>query len=147
MSLNKRPYQQCSHCVMAAELCNQGFSAFATTYAMFAAARSANPVRVNMDLGVKLFGRRTSAWSTSCPACDSEHDSDLASRLHRAGQGRAGAGQLPGARLSASGRQCATPGGVRERLSILHWQNQPTVKNHIGVQYALNEFYKKIELE
>ena len=44
---------------MAAGLCNEGFSVFATTYATFAAARSADPVRVNMGymgLGVKLVG-------------------------------------------------------------------------------------------
>ncbi len=44
---------------MAAGLCNEGFSTFATTYATFAAARSADPVRVNMGymgLGVKLVG-------------------------------------------------------------------------------------------
>jgi transketolase len=44
---------------VAAGLCNEGFSVFATTYATFAAARSADPVRVNMGymgLGVKLVG-------------------------------------------------------------------------------------------
>ena len=44
---------------LAAGLCNEGFSVFATTYATFAAARSADPVRVNMGymgLGVKLVG-------------------------------------------------------------------------------------------
>lgn len=44
---------------MAAGLCNEGFSAFATTYATFATARCADPVRVNMGymgLGVKLVG-------------------------------------------------------------------------------------------
>lgn len=44
---------------IAAGLCNESFSVFATTYATFAAARSADPVRVNMGymrLGVKLVG-------------------------------------------------------------------------------------------
>ena len=44
---------------LAAGLCNEGFNVFATTYATFAAARSADPVRVNlgyMGLGVKLVG-------------------------------------------------------------------------------------------
>jgi transketolase len=44
---------------VAAGLCNEGFSVFATTYATFASARSADPVRVNMGymgLGVKLVG-------------------------------------------------------------------------------------------
>lgn len=44
---------------VAAGLCNEGFSVFATTYATFAAARSADPVRVNMGYmghGVKLVG-------------------------------------------------------------------------------------------
>ena len=44
---------------MAAGLCNEGFSTFATTYATFAAARCADPVRVNMGymgLGIKLVG-------------------------------------------------------------------------------------------
>ena len=44
---------------LASGLCNEGFSVFATTYATFAAARSADPVRVNMGymgLGVKLVG-------------------------------------------------------------------------------------------
>jgi transketolase len=44
---------------VAAGLCSEGFSVFATTYATFASARSADPVRVNMGymgLGVKLVG-------------------------------------------------------------------------------------------
>jgi transketolase len=44
---------------VAAGLVNEGFIVFATTYATFAAARSADPVRVNMGymrLGVKLVG-------------------------------------------------------------------------------------------
>lgn len=44
---------------MAAGLCNEGFKVFATTYATFASARSADPVRVNMGymgLGIKLVG-------------------------------------------------------------------------------------------
>ena len=44
---------------MAASLCNEGFSVLGTNYATFAAARSADPVRVNrgyLGLGVKLAG-------------------------------------------------------------------------------------------
>jgi transketolase len=44
---------------VAAGLCGEGFNVFATTYATFASARSADPVRVNMGymgLGVKLVG-------------------------------------------------------------------------------------------
>lgn len=44
---------------VAAGLVHEGFSVFATTYATFAAARSADQVRVNMgymNLGVKLVG-------------------------------------------------------------------------------------------
>lgn len=44
---------------IAAALCNEGFTTFATTYATFASARSADAVRVNMGymgLGVKLVG-------------------------------------------------------------------------------------------
>jgi transketolase len=44
---------------VAAGLVNEGFNVFATTYATFASARGADPVRVNMGymgLGVKLVG-------------------------------------------------------------------------------------------
>jgi transketolase len=44
---------------MAAGLCSEGYCTFATTYATFAAARAADPVRVNMGymgFGVKLVG-------------------------------------------------------------------------------------------
>lgn len=44
---------------VAAGLVSEGFNVFATTYATFASARSADPVRVNMGymgLGVKLVG-------------------------------------------------------------------------------------------
>lgn len=44
---------------VAAGLQNEGFSTFATTYATFASARAADPVRVNMgymQLGIKLVG-------------------------------------------------------------------------------------------
>jgi len=44
---------------VAAGLANEGFTTFATTYATFASARAADPVRVNMGymgLGVKLVG-------------------------------------------------------------------------------------------
>ena len=44
---------------VAAGLANEGFTTFATTYATFASARAAGPVRVNMGymgLGVKLVG-------------------------------------------------------------------------------------------
>lgn len=44
---------------VAAGLANEGFNVFATTYATFASARAADPVRVNMGymrLGVKLVG-------------------------------------------------------------------------------------------
>jgi transketolase len=47
---------------VAAGLTNEGFSTFATTYATFASARAADPVRVNMGymgLGVKLVGMGT----------------------------------------------------------------------------------------
>lgn len=47
---------------VAAGLTNEGFSTYATTYATFASARAADPVRVNMGymgLGVKLVGMAT----------------------------------------------------------------------------------------
>lgn len=47
---------------IAAGLASEGYTVFATTYATFASARSADPVRVNMGymgLGVKLVGMAT----------------------------------------------------------------------------------------